>query len=250
MSGEILTVQVGQCGICIGNQFWDLIRSEHKLSLTGKLPKTKNTQSTDKLDVYFNETEKNQYSPRSIFVDMDPSMTDIIKESRLSTFYNPNNNIFGASSTYNNWARGHYTEGSELIDEIVCNIRKEIEECDSPQGINMMHSLGGGTGSGLGTLILLKIRDNYPTKITSTFTIYNSYEISNINVEPYNMTLGMHQLIENSDITFVIDNVKLFNVAKKQLKIDKPKYSNINWIIGLLMMDVTRNLRYKCELYK
>ena len=60
--------------------------------------------------------------------------------------------VFGASGAGNNWAKGHYTEGAEIIDEVVDVVRKETESCDSPQGFQITHSLGGGTGSGLGML--------------------------------------------------------------------------------------------------
>merc|ERR1712032_1539293 len=52
----------------------------------------------------------------------------------------------------NNWAKGHYTEGAELIDSVLDVVRKEAEGCDCLQGFQVTHSLGGGTGSGMGTL--------------------------------------------------------------------------------------------------
>ena len=36
--------------------------------------------------------------------------------------------------------------------------RKEVEGCDNVQGFQLVHALGGGTGSGLGTLLINKIR--------------------------------------------------------------------------------------------
>ena len=44
----------------------------------------------------------------------------------------------------NNWAKGHYTEGTELIEEVVDIVRKETENCECPQGFQLTHSLGGG----------------------------------------------------------------------------------------------------------
>ena len=34
----------------------------------------------------------------------------------------------------NNWAKGHYTEGAELIDSVLDIVRKEAESCDCLQG--------------------------------------------------------------------------------------------------------------------
>jgi tubulin beta len=61
------------------------------------------------------------------------------------------------SGAGNNWATGHYTEGAEIVDLVLDVLRKEAENCDVLQGFQMTHSLGGGTGSGLGTLLLSKV---------------------------------------------------------------------------------------------
>ena len=82
--------------------------------------------------------------------------------------------VFGASGAGNNWAKGHYTEGAEIIDEVLDVIRKEVEQCECPQGFQITQSLGGGTGSGMGTLLLIKVRDAYPDRITCTFSVYPS----------------------------------------------------------------------------
>lgn len=48
-------------------------------------------------------------------------------------------------------------------------LRKEAESCDLLQGFQMIHSLGGGTGSGLGSLILNKLREEFPDRMLCTF---------------------------------------------------------------------------------
>ena len=100
-------------------------------------------------------------------------------------------------------------------------MRKEIESCDCPQGIQMVHSLSGGTGS----LLLIEIRDNHPERITATFLEYRSPKVSNI-VKQYNSTLNIHQLLENSDETSVIDNKTLYNILQNMFKLQQPKTQN------------------------
>ena len=78
----------------------------------------------------------------------------------------------------NNWAKGHYTEGAELIDSVLDVLRKESEGCDCLQGFQLAHSLGGGTGSGLGTLLISKIREEYPDRIMNTFSVVPSPKVS------------------------------------------------------------------------
>lgn len=63
------------------------------------------------------------------------------------------------SGAGNNFSKGYYTEGAELMDSIMDVARKEAEKADMLQGFQLVHSLGGGTGSGLGTNLLTKLRE-------------------------------------------------------------------------------------------
>ena len=104
--------------------------------------------------------------------------------------------MFGQTGAGNNWAKGHYTEGAELIDSVLDVVRKEAEGCDCLQGFQLCHSLGGGTGSGMGTLLISKVREEYPDRIMATFSIIPSPKVSDTVVEPYNAVLSFHQLVE------------------------------------------------------
>ncbi len=84
----------------------------------------------------------------------------------------------GQSGAGNNWAKGHYTEGAELVDSVLDVVRKESESCDCLQGFQLTHSLGGGTGSGMGTLLISKIREEYPDRIMMTFSVVPSPKVT------------------------------------------------------------------------
>jgi tubulin beta len=228
------------------------MRKEHRLNgagkFQGKKDNTEDAMRLDKIDVYFKESGELRFVPRAALVDLEPGTLDVIKANEIGKMFKPDNFVFGASGAGNNWAKGHYTEGAELIDEVVDVVRREIESCDCPQGFQITHSLGGGTGSGLGTLLLLKIRDNYPDRITTTFSVYPSPKVSDVVVEPYNATLSIHQLLENSDETFVIDNEALYNISHNILKQNQPRYSDLNWVISLVMAGITSSLRFSGKL--
>merc|ERR1712157_109748 len=119
----------------------------------------------------------------------------------------------------NNWAKGHYTEGAELIDSVLDVVRKEAESCDCLQGFQITHSLGGGTGSGMGTLLISKIREEYPDRMMCTFSVFPSPKVSDTVVEPYNATLSVHQLVENADEVMVIDNEALYDICFRTLRL-------------------------------
>jgi len=85
-----------------------------------------------------------------------------------------------------------YTEGAELVDQVLDVVRREAEGCDCLQGFQIAHSLGGGTGAGMGTLLLSKIREEYPDRMMATFSVVPSPKVSDTVVEPYNATLSVH----------------------------------------------------------
>ena len=78
------------------------------------------------------------------------------------------------------------------------------------------------------------IKDNFPNKITRTSSIFPS----DVVVEQYNATSSIHQLLENNDETFVIDNEALSNTSDNILKQQQPKYAELNWVISLAMNGV------------
>merc|ERR1712176_315187 len=99
-------------------------------------------------------------------------------------------------------------------------------------------------GSGMGTLLLLKIRDAYPDRITTTYSVYPSPKVSDTVVEPYNAVLSSHQLLENSDETFIVDNEALYNIANNLLKKPQPTYTELNGLVARATCGITASLRW------
>ena len=64
------------------------------------------------------------------------------------------------------------------MDSVLDVVRKEAESCDCLQGFQLTHSLGGGTGSGMGTLLISKIREEYPDRIMNTYSVVPSPKVS------------------------------------------------------------------------
>ena len=72
--------------------------------------------------------------------------------------------------------------GAELVDSVLDVVRKEAESCDCLQGFQLTHSLGGGTGSGMGTLLISKIREEYPDRIMNSYSVVPSPKVSSISI--------------------------------------------------------------------
>jgi len=248
MGREIICIQAGQCGNQIGSKFWDHISTEHSINADGQYVGTNQKLELEHVGVYFNEASNGRYVPRSVLVDLEPGALDAIRSGPVGHMFRPDNFICGQSGAGNNWAKGHYTEGAEICDAVLDVVRKEAEGSDCLQGFQFAHSLGGGTGSGMGTLLLSKIREEFPDRMMSTFSVVPSPKVSDTVVEPYNATLSVHQLVENADSVFCIDNEALYDICFRTLKMKDPSYSDLNHLVSQVMSGVTCCFRFPGQL--
>merc|ERR1712032_1605152 len=140
------------------------------------------------------------------------------------------------------------------IDSVLDVVRKEAEGCDCLQGFQLFHSLGGGTGAGMGTLLISKVREEYPDRIMATYSVIPSPKVSDTVVEPYNAVLSFHQLVENADECFLLDNEALYDICFRTLKLTTPTYGDLNHLVSAAMSGVTTCLRFpgqlNCDLRK
>ena len=131
---EILHIQGGQCGNQIGAKFWEVICDEHGIDHTGKYSGDSDLQ-LERINVYYNEASGGRYVPRAVLMDLEPGTMDSVRSGLFGQIFRPDNFVFGQSGAGNNWAKGHYTEGAELIDAVLDVVRKEAENCDCLQGL-------------------------------------------------------------------------------------------------------------------
>jgi len=176
---EIVHIQVGQCGNQVGSKFWEVISDEHGISPDGSYEGTSPLQ-LERVNVYYNEARDKRYVPRAILVDLEPGTMESVRSGTYGKLFRPDNYIFGHSGAGNNWAKGHYTEGAELVEAVRDVIRKEAESCDRLQGFQITHSLGGGTGSGLGTLLVGRLKEDYGDRILETFSVFPCPKVSDL----------------------------------------------------------------------
>lgn len=132
---EIVHIQAGQCGNQIGGKFWEVISDEHCIDATGTYYGDSDLQ-LERINVYYNEATGAKYVPRAILVDLEPGTMDSVRSGAFGQIFRPDNFVFGQSGAGNNWAKGHYTEGAELVDSVLDVVRKESEGCDCLQVSN------------------------------------------------------------------------------------------------------------------
>jgi len=250
MTREVLTVSVGQGGIQLGNAIWAQYCQEHTIDNNGIREVETSPAGDNYYKTFFEETNggDNQVVPRNLYVDLEPTVIDDVRRGARSGFFHPDFLINGKEDAANNFARGHYTVGKELMDIVNDRVRKLVDNCDNVQGFIVNHPVGGGTGSGMGMLILERLAVDYRKKSKIGFEIYPSPNISTCIVEPYNGLLSTHWLLDHTDVSLVLDNEALYDICQKKLDIAKPSYDNLNRIIAKVISSMTAALRFDGEL--
>lgn len=134
---EIVSLQVGQCGNQVGYKFWETMCQEHKISpKSGQFVGGSENDDLcmERVNVYFNEAPGGRYVPRTILTDLEPGVIDSIRAGPSGALFNPDLMKYGQNGAGNCWAKGHYTEGAELIDELMDDARRLAEGCECLQG--------------------------------------------------------------------------------------------------------------------
>ncbi|CAD7697702.1 unnamed protein product [Ostreobium quekettii] len=107
----------------------------------------------------------------------------------------------------------------------------------------MTHALAGGIGSGMGSLLISKIGEEYPDRTMLTFSVVPRWDCCSV-LEPCNVILTTQHLIENADGCMILDNVALYNIRFRKLKLTTPNYVDLNRLISPVMSGVTCSLRF------
>nr|XP_009677606.1 PREDICTED: tubulin alpha-1D chain-like [Struthio camelus australis] len=220
----------------MGNSCWELYCLEHGIQPDGIISsKASSGRADSSFGTFFSETGSGKHVPRAIFVDLEPTVID---EIRTGTF------ISGKEDAANNYARGHYTIGKEIIDPVVDRARKMADQCSGLQGFLVFHSFGGGTGSGFTSLLMERLSVEYSKKSKLEFSVYPAPQVSTAVVEPYNSILTTHTTLEHSDCSFMVDNEAIYDICNRNLDIERPTYTNLNRLIGQIVSSITASLRF------
>jgi len=243
---EVISIQIGQAGVQIGNACWELYCLEHGIQPDGQMPSDKTVGTEDdSFNTFFSETGAGKHVPRAIFFDLEPTVIDEVRTGTHRQLYHPNQLISGKEDSANNYARGHYTIGRQLIDRVVERIRYLAENCTGLQGFILAHSFGGGTGSGFTSLLMERISVDFGKKSKLEFAIYPAPQLSSAVVEPYNSVLTTHATLEHSDCAFLVDNEAIYDICRSNLDVERPTYANLNRLIGQIVSSITASLRFE-----
>lgn len=103
--------------------------------------------------------------------------SDEVRSGIYSALFHPDQLVSGNEDAANNYARGHYTIGKEIIGTTLDRIRRMADACSGLQGFLVFHSFGGGTGSGFASLIMERLSMDYGKKSKLGFSIYPAPQV-------------------------------------------------------------------------
>ncbi|ACO63816.1 predicted protein [Micromonas commoda] len=219
---EIITVQVGQCGNQIGCRFWELALKEHAAYNT-------KARYDDALSSFFQNVDT-RHEPaiklpvgdgkgsiralkaRAVVVDMEEGVTNELLSGPMRDVFDTKQFITGQSGSGNNWACGSHHYGPMYRDTLLEAVRRQAEDADSLQSFLLLHSLGGGTGSGLGSYMLGALADEYPDVYRFSVSVFPS-EDDDVVTSPYNAMLSCAALAEHADCVMPVENQALMDIV-------------------------------------
>lgn len=236
---EVVSLYVGQAGIQMGRSCWELFCQEHGITTTGEI-----LNDTDKgISTFFKASADGPIVPRALLIDTEPSVVEDIKMTQYGSLFPSEQIVTGNEDAANNWSKG-LAEMSVLGDTIMERLRRVCAECSSLQGIFLFHSSGGGTGSGLGSALLERLRDDMAKLPIFSFCAWPSPRLSTTVVEPYNTILSLTAQLDASTISVILDNEALYNICRNALALESPTYSNLNRLISQTVSSWTASLRF------
>ncbi|XP_044147470.1 tubulin epsilon chain [Bufo gargarizans] len=218
---QSIVVQVGQCGNQIGCRFWDLALREHasvnKKGIYDEALCSFFRNIDSRADAGGADVQRGKIcslKARAVLIDMEEGVVNEILQGPLRDLFDSAQFITDVSGSGNNWAVGHKLYGCQYREQIVEKIRRTAEQCDCLQCFFVVHSMGGGTGSGLGTFVLNVLEDEFPEVYRFVTSVYPSAE-DDVITSPYNSVLAMRELTEHADCVLPIENQSLVDIVNK-----------------------------------
>jgi len=276
MPRELVVIQVGQCGNQIGTRFWEMALREHAAH---------NPQGVfdDAMSSFFRNVDARFEPPqeiplggrvrdlraRAVVIDMEEGVVNSLLQGPLGDLFDHRSMLTDVSGAGNNWAHGYAMYGPKYHDNLVESVRAAAEHCDSLQSFLVTHSLGGGTGSGVGSYLMGVLEDEFPEVYRFNVAVFPS-EDDDVITSPYNSLLSLSKLAEHSDCVFPVENQALMDIcaaidgagprldARRGAALDgqvadapgtreKP-FDRMNGIAASLMLNLTSSVRFKGSL--
>ena len=260
---ELLTLHIGGFGTRVGYDYWKQIAADHCVTENGTFDPAPVQDYDggvdavkDRITTMFDECPDGRYKPRSIFIDLEPGAFD----SAPHSMFDPSCFFAGKAGTDGIWAIGHCTNrtpgypheaflrgqraAKQRIEVWLEPIRKSIERCDRFHGFQHFSSFGGGTGSGLGTLLARELQEEYRTSTYDAHLLFPSLDAGDTPTSIYNTSLSVRFFTEYATNCMLYQNKA---VASHALCGGQRSYDDINTIIAAAAATATSSYRLAAQ---
>ncbi|KAJ1638798.1 Tubulin/FtsZ, GTPase domain-containing protein [Pavlovales sp. CCMP2436] len=229
VGGEVITIQVGQCGNQVGMRVLDALL--HDAGPDERFFRRARP---------WPGSAEESIVARAVLVDMEPKAVRDATAAALATgswAYAPGRQYCEQGGSGNNWAHGYHEHGPRCRERIAELIRAELEAADRAGGVLIYQALAGGTGSGVGAHIAATVRDEWSELLVTNAVIWPS-ERGDVAVQPYNCALSLAALGETADAIVFLENDALQHICARVLKIARPSHDDLNRLIARHLVPV------------
>jgi len=177
---------------------------------------------------------------------MEPRVLNGIHRSALGELFSNTQMLTDGSGSGNNWANGYVTYGHKHGDEITNMVRMQLEACDCCESFMFLQSLGGGTGSGLGSFILESLADSFPEITRIVTPVFPSKKSENVITAPYNAVLATAQISDFAHVILPVDNDALSLLDSRTYPgiLNKSNsFDSVNGVVARLLANLTSSVR-------
>lgn len=231
---SVVTVQLGQCGNQLGSQLFSTLYDDAcNATRPGNQCFAYRDAAMDRFFVAKETGRVPNWQARAVLVDMESKVVQhSISEARKSKKWE-----YDSLCVYtqkrgagNNWANGYCNYGPGASDKVLDMVQRQVEKCDRVDGLLILMSVAGGTGSGVGAYVTSTLREEFPhtTILNQIVWPYSSGEVI---VQDYNTVLTTAHLQKSSDAIILMQNDQLHKACSKLLLLKQISFSDINRVI-------------------
>ncbi|KNE60401.1 hypothetical protein AMAG_05790 [Allomyces macrogynus ATCC 38327] len=179
------------------------------------------------------------YVPRCVLLDTEAKVVSSILRERppgRKWRYHPKCVHWRSAGAANNWAYGYHRHGATMMATIEKSVQFQVDQCGAAfGGFVVLHSLAGGTGSGLaGSYITEQLRATYPAATIINQVIW-PFAQGEVIVQNYNLVLTLAKLTQTSNAVLVLFNDHLHRICQSRLAIASPSFADLNRIVAHLL---------------
>uniref|UniRef100_A0A0G4HTN4 Tubulin/FtsZ GTPase domain-containing protein n=1 Tax=Chromera velia CCMP2878 TaxID=1169474 RepID=A0A0G4HTN4_9ALVE len=234
MPRELIVLHIGQCGNQVGCRFWDVALQEHAAFHAARQQQHeqqapvfdeamssffRNVDSRTGWEIPVAGEGKNpnpisSLRARALLIDMEEGVLNSLQRGALRDLFDPSLVVTDVSGSGNNWGQGYSEYGAKHKDAIMNSVRRAAEDCDSLQSFVLLHSMGGGTGAGMGSFVIEQLSDEYPDVFRFVTAVFPSLD-DDVITSPYNSVLALRRLREHASWVLPASNEALSRIARK-----------------------------------